>query len=422
MKTALQLIIALTFLTLNSWAQKKQSNNNVYPVNITDRKTFVREAKPLIEKMAEKRIVSLGEGTHGTAEFYKLRYWITRQLIEEKGFTHIAFENDLSDGLLFNTELNGTADLNALMKKRFLSIWQNEETKELLAWVRNYNQSHSKKVVIDGIDYVYLTVDLEALQKVLANEAAFLPTMAKLKAPASLQDATWEAMNNKDSKIDFNAMIKSSYQGYLIADSLDQQINASNLSAKLKSESHLIILNIKQAFAPFYHASTKTNEPSRDVNMALNVATILKGSTDKMIIWAHNGHVAKTGIYDNAVGGMGGEIAKLFPNQYFVMGTGTANGTFAATEQSRDTYTNPMKAYPLEKTIDSSWETQFLALNHPALYFFPTQYNSKNEIKPMRFIGYGPKSGPSTNDQTNISNLFDAFLFIGYSNAAIPLK
>lgn len=421
MKTALQLIIALAFLTLNSWAQKKQ-DNNVYPVNIVDRKAFVREAKPLIEKMAEKRIVSLGEGTHGTAEFYKIRYWITRELIEKKGFTHIAFENDLSDGILLNMELNDTVNLNALMKKRLLSIWQNEETKELLAWVRNYNQTHSKKVTIDGIDYVYLNIDLEALQKVLVNETAFLPIIAKLKAPASLQDATWEAMNIKDSKIDFNAMIKSSYKGYLIADSLDREINASNLSANLKLESHLIISNIKQAFAPFYHQITKTEEPSRDVNMALNVAAILKGTTDKMIIWAHNGHVAKTGIYDNAVGGMGGEIAKLFPNQYFVMGTGTANGTFAATEQSRDTYTNPMKAYPLEKTIDNSWETQFLALNQTAFYLFPTQYNSKNEVKPMRFIGYGPKSGPSTNDKTNIDSHFDAFLFISNSNAATPLK
>lgn len=383
---------------------------------------FLKSAKPLIEKMAEKRIIALGEGTHGTAEFYKLRYWITRDLIENQGFTHIAFENDLSDGLMLNQELNSQTDLNMLMKKRLLSIWQNEETKELLTWVRSYNQTHQKKVIIDGIDYVYNNVDIEALQKTLAKQPEFSMDVNRLKASASLQDAAWEAMNDKNSKIDFEAMSKSSYKGYLLADSLDQKIQQSTLSCKLKSESHLILLNMKQAFSPFYYSTIKKAEPSRDVNMATNVAEILKGTTDKMVIWAHNGHGAKTGVYDNAVGGMGGEIAKLFPNQYFVMGTGTATGTFAATEQSRDTYTNPMKAYPLEKTVADSWETQFLALKKPAFYIFPAQYNHENEVKPMRFIGYGPKSDPSTNDKTNISQHFDAFLFVGSTHAATPLK
>lgn len=416
MKTTLQFLIAFLGLSFNTWAQ------SVNELSLNNRQAFVKNAQPLLNKMAEKRIVSLGEGTHGTAEFYKVRYWITRELVEQKGFTHIAFENDLSDGLLLNQELNSTADLKALMQKRLLRIWQNEETKELLAWVRDYNRTHQKKVIIDGIDYVYNLVDIEALEKALANQPEFLAGVAQLKAPAAFQDQVWEAMNVKDSKIDFDGMSKSSYKGYLIADSLDKKIEASNLPIKVKSESRLILSNIKQGFAPFYFYAVKKEEPSRDVNMAHNVAEILKDSKDKMIIWAHNGHVAKTGIYDNVVGGMGGEIDKLFPNQYFVMGTGTGTGTFAATEQSRDTYTNPMQAYPLEKTVADSWETQFLALNKPAFYIFPAQYNSKAEIKPLRFIGYGPKSGPSTNEKTDISKHFDAFLFISNTNAATPLK
>lgn len=416
MKTTLQLLIAFLGLSFTSSAQA------VNELRFQNRQAFIKDAKPLINKMAEKRIVSLGEGTHGTAEFYKVRYWITRELVEQKGFTHIAFENDLSDGLFLNQGLNSATDLNALMRKRLLSIWQNEETKELLAWVRSYNQTHKKRVIIDGIDYVYNKVDIEALEQTLANQPAFLTGVAQLKAPAAFQDQVWEAMNVKDSKIDFEGMSKSSYKGYLIADSLDKRIEESGLPAQVKSESRLILSNIKQGFAPFYFYATKKEEPSRDVNMAHNVAEILKGSNDKMIIWAHNGHVAKTGIYDNSVGGMGGEIEKLFPNQYFVMGTGTASGTFAATEQSRDTYTNPMKAYPLEKTVADSWETQFVALNKPAFYIFPAQYNSKAEVKPLRFIGYGPKSDPSTNEKTDIGKHFDAFLFISQSNASTPLK
>ncbi|WP_316820585.1 erythromycin esterase family protein [Pedobacter gandavensis] len=425
MKTSIQLLIATLSLSLNSLAQKpnvQSHSQNLYEVSTTHQKKFINDTKDLIEQMGQKKIVALGEGTHGTAEFYKLRYWITRELVEKKGFTHIALENDLSDGLLLNEELNGKTDLNTIMRKRLLSIWQNEETKELLAWVRSYNKTHKKQVIIDGIDYVFINADIEALEKTLANQPLLLKEVTRLKVPAALQDEVWEAMNVKGSKVDYAAMGKSSYKGYLIADSLDQKINTAHLSAAQKSASHLILLNIKQAFAPFYHQVAKTEELSRDVNMANNVVEILKDSNEKMVIWAHNAHVAKTGIYDNTVGGMGGEIMKSFPGQYFVMATSTATGTFAATEQSRDTYTNPMNVYPLDKTVPESWETQFIGLAKPAFYFFPAQYNSKNEVKPTRFIGYMPKSDASTNDKTNISNLFDAFLFISHSNAASPLK
>ncbi len=421
MKTTFFIFISIFVLSLNGWPQKKR-NQQLYRVDLTNREKFIGDSQSLISRMERKRIVALGEGTHGTAEFYKLRYWITRELVEKKGFTHIAFENDLSDGLLLNEELNSEADLSGLMKKRLLSIWQNEETRELLAWVRDYNRKHRKQIIIDGIDYVYLNADIEALQKVLANHAGFLKDIEPLKKPASLQDAGWEAMNGKDAKIDFNAMMKSSYQGYLLADSLDQRISVADLPAHIKAETQLILLNIKQGFAPFYHEITKTKEVSRDVNMAGNVARILKNPKDKMVIWAHNAHVAKAGVYNSTVGGMGGELAKLFPDAYFVMGTGTATGTFAATEQSRDTYTNPMKAYPLEQTVADAWETGFLKSDIPAFYLFPAQYNQAGIVKPLRFIGYTPQSGPETNEQTNISKHFDAFLFISRSNAATPLK
>ena len=41
-----------------------------------------------------KRVVLLGECTHGTEEFYRIRSAITKRLIEERGFTAVVFEAD----------------------------------------------------------------------------------------------------------------------------------------------------------------------------------------------------------------------------------------------------------------------------------------------------------------------------------------
>jgi erythromycin esterase len=380
---------------------------------------FKNAVKPLIARMSTKRIVALGEGTHGTAEFYKMRYWISRILVEEKGFNHIAFENDFSDGWYITKGLNENADLNALMKKHMLSIWQNEETKEMLTWLRNYNSKHKKKVVVDGLDYVMLTRDVELLQELIEGKVNADLTFAikKLAIPAALQDSAWNGMNLKEFKFDWKNMETSSKNAYLSADSVDKQVGKLDLSPVIKAQSHIALTNLMQGFAPFY-GDTAT----RDSLMALNTSLILNAPTDKMIIWAHNGHVAKTAIYNNAVGGCGGYLLKMFPDNYFVLGTGTAEGTFAATVEARDTYTNPMAAYPLEHPIKGSWEELLSSHKTPVMYFDPAEFNINKLVKPLRFVGYTPKSGPSTYDKTNISDLYDAFLFIKDSHAATPLK
>ena len=394
------------------------------PVDMQSYEAFEQSIKPLIEKMGTKQIIGLGEGSHGTAEFYKLRYWISRILIEEKGFNHIAFENDYSDGWLLNKQLNTSANLDSLMKKHMLSIWQNTETKELLTWIKEYNSKHSNKVTIDGIDYVYITADIEMLKTLLAKTTAanLLDSMTTVEKAANLQDANWEGMNKPGFNVDYEAVGKSSYLGYKDADKLDKQIAASGLSENDKAACHLALLNIEQAFSPFYDEAMKLNEASRDSNMAYNASLIMKQPGAKMIIWAHNVHLAKTGIYNNEVGGTGGKILGMFPNNYFVLGTGTATGTFAATKDPRDTYTNPMAAYPLEKPIADSWEETLSNIAAPAFYFEPAQLNPQKTSKQMRFIGYGPDSGLKTYDKTNLNDMYDAFLFVKDTHATTPLK
>ncbi|RWG54324.1 MAG: protein-L-isoaspartate O-methyltransferase, partial [Mesorhizobium sp.] len=46
------------------------------------------------DRFADRRIVLLGEASHGTSEFYRARAWITRRLIEKHGFTIVAAEAD----------------------------------------------------------------------------------------------------------------------------------------------------------------------------------------------------------------------------------------------------------------------------------------------------------------------------------------
>ncbi|MDH5502244.1 MAG: protein-L-isoaspartate(D-aspartate) O-methyltransferase, partial [Gammaproteobacteria bacterium] len=55
------------------------------------------DLEPLLERIGRSDIVLIGEASHGTSEFYKLRSRITRELIVKKNFNFVAIEGDWPD-------------------------------------------------------------------------------------------------------------------------------------------------------------------------------------------------------------------------------------------------------------------------------------------------------------------------------------
>ena len=52
---------------------------------------------PLLERIGDAKIVLLGEASHGTSEFYRMRERISQELITRKGFRFVAIEGDWPD-------------------------------------------------------------------------------------------------------------------------------------------------------------------------------------------------------------------------------------------------------------------------------------------------------------------------------------
>jgi erythromycin esterase len=115
----------------------------------------------LIEKMAAKKMVLLGESTHGTHQFYTWRDSITRRLIQEHRFNFIAVEGDFATIYLLNRYVKGIDTLSTSAVEilqgfnRFPTwMWANHETARMVEWLRDYNQQLPKnqQVGIYGID------------------------------------------------------------------------------------------------------------------------------------------------------------------------------------------------------------------------------------------------------------------------------
>ena len=119
-----------------------------------------KDLDPLLKSIDERKIVMLGEASHGTHEYYTWRTAITKRLIEEKQFNFIAVEGDWPDCYKINRYVKGYKDAGDDIEKVLKNfdrwptwMWANWEVAALAEWLREYNKNLSadKKLVFTGL-------------------------------------------------------------------------------------------------------------------------------------------------------------------------------------------------------------------------------------------------------------------------------
>ncbi len=101
----------------------------------------------ILAEIANARIVSIGDGTHGTHEFYRERSELTKQLIARHGVTAVCIEGDWPDAYRVNRFVRGAnddteaADALAGFSRFPTWMWRNAEVLDFIAWLREYNES-----------------------------------------------------------------------------------------------------------------------------------------------------------------------------------------------------------------------------------------------------------------------------------------
>ena len=105
-------------------------------------------------------LVLIGEATHGTHEFYRIRADLTRALIQHRGFTCVAVEADWPDAYRANRWVrrlgtDATAEDALSDFTRFPRwMWRNREVVRFLRWLRAENDGRraDTRVGFYGLD------------------------------------------------------------------------------------------------------------------------------------------------------------------------------------------------------------------------------------------------------------------------------
>lgn len=101
----------------------------------------------------DKSLVLLGEGSHGTKEFFQVKDKLVRYLIKNHGFKNLGMEYDMVDGLPMQKYLQtGFGDVENALNQQRGWVWNTREILEMSKWLQNHNKSSKNKVNYFGVD------------------------------------------------------------------------------------------------------------------------------------------------------------------------------------------------------------------------------------------------------------------------------
>ena len=129
----------------------------------------------ILARAGNARLVLIGEASHGTHEFYRVRAEITKRLIVEHGFRAVAVEADWPDAYRVNRYVRGQgsdADADEALAdfKRFPQwMWRNADVLDFVGWLRGHNDAVEENAHVGfyGLDLYSLHASVEAVLKYL---------------------------------------------------------------------------------------------------------------------------------------------------------------------------------------------------------------------------------------------------------------
>ena len=395
------------------------------------------ELTPLIQKSSTAKFVLLGEASHGTSEFYRIRSDMTKQLIQEHSFSFIAVEGDWPACYEVNRYIKGMApeysSAEDVLKKAFNRwptwMWANEENVELIDWLYNYNQTQSgKKIGFYGLDVYSLWESMDAIVDYL--EKIKSPVLQKaLKAiecfvqherrPEKYGVAA--AFYGEDCMNEVLELLQSITEG-------KKEVDDDNSETELNMNINAIVANNAEHYYRTMITDDNESWNIRDRHMveALHHISEFYDSKAKGIIWEHNTHIGDARATDMADEGMVnvGQLTreKYGSDQVYAVGFGTYQGTVIAAEK--------WGATPEIMTVPpgtvGSWEE---ALHHTGagnqyLLFTDENRSAFRDIIGHRAIGvvYHPEFEQYGNYvPSRLSERYNAFIHVDKTKALSPL-
>ncbi|GAA2490401.1 erythromycin esterase family protein [Streptomyces gobitricini] len=285
------------------------------------------DLKPLGEALRGTRIIGLGESTHGTGEFFRLKHRIVEFLVREEGFTTLAMEASQSAGRALDAYVrHGNGDPERLVARLGFWTWCTREMVDLVQWLRAHNRGlpEQRRVRFIGTDPQRCADSVEAVAAFLrrtaperAGDVRALEVLAQA-SPASYPDPAQALMRRAEDV------------ARLLADR--REASGPDADADEALEHARILVRaadlVTRSFEP--SAGEDSVFAVRDRYMAEAVVRLVDDDPQtRVMVWAHNGHIAK-GAYGKQVPALGSRLRERYGDAYYALALFFGKGSFLA--------------------------------------------------------------------------------------------
>ena len=391
----------------------------------------------LLDRVADARLVLLGEATHGTSEFYRMRARITQELITRRGFQFVAVEADWPDAARVDDYVLGESRRSSIEFTPFdrfpAWMWRNEEVHDFVDWLRAYDADHpQQKVGFHGLDLYSLFTSIAA---VLAYLDDVDPTAAKVARHRYAALTPWQ----KDPAAYGKAVLSGRYESSeaavitMLRDMLARRLDYARRDGERffdAAQNSRVVANAEGYYRAMYYGSA-TSWNLRDGHMfdTLNALLAFYGPDSKGIVWEHNSHVGDAAATEMSVRGehnVGQLCRTSFGRQVYIVGFGTDHGTVAAASN----WDEPMQRMKVRPSHAASYERVFHESGVPAFMMHlrePVRRAIRDELVQPRLeraIGviYRPETELASHYfHASLAHQFDEYVWFDETRAVRPL-
>jgi protein-L-isoaspartate(D-aspartate) O-methyltransferase len=396
------------------------------------------DLESLLQRIGAARIVLLGEATHGTSDFYRMRARISRELIEHKGFSFVAIEGDWPDAARIDHFVRHAeyAPSEWTAFARFpVWMWRNRDVRAFVDWLRahNANIEPGKRVAFHGLDLYSL---FNSIRSVLSYLDHVDPPTAQVARHRYGCLTPWQT----DPATYGHAALTGAFQTCEreVVSMLTDLMQKRRAYAEHDGERFLdavqnarLVANAERYYRIMYYGS-RASWNLRDSHMFETLKSLLDfhGPKSRAIVWAHNSHVGDSAATEMSSRGeynIGQLCREEFGNDAYSIGFGTNSGTVAAASD----WDGPMEIKTVRPAVPGSYERLchetgiarfLLRLRRPIVANL-----AEGLLRPRLERAIGVIYRPETELQSHyfqavLPRQFDEYIWFDATEAVTPLK
>jgi protein-L-isoaspartate(D-aspartate) O-methyltransferase len=387
----------------------------------------------VFDRFGDRRVVLLGEASHGTSEFYRARAQITRRLIERHGFKIVAVEADWPDAAQLDRYVRAKPvrpDAPAPFQRFPTWMWRNTDVAALVGWLKRHNDSvpDERKAGFYGLDLYNMSGSIAAVLAYLDEVDPAAAAVARERygclTPWQNEPATYG-----------RAVLRSGYRTCeedvirQCQELLKRSLSEADGDLIDAQQSARLVASAEKYYRVMYYGGAETWN-LRDRHMFETLTHLLEagGADCKAVVWAHNSHIGDARHTD--MGTLRDELnigqlcREHFGDKAALIGFGTHSGTVACASD----WDGEMEIKEVRPSMSDSFER---LCHDSGISPFLLDFGLNRELaeaaskpRPQRYIGviYRPDTERLSHYMDSaISRQFDAFVWFDKTTAVTPV-